>query len=270
MNKFSLKRTTNGVWYGTFDHFDRLGVKHGISTRLGGFSKPPYASLNLGLKTGDEAEIVRLNRRLFCEAVGVDIARLVTAQQVHGERIHPVTGEDAGKGAENHAAAIADTDALISDVPGLSLMLFFADCVPVLIFDPVRRAIGVSHAGWKGTVSKIAQKTVLEMRGHYGCRPEDCLVAIGPSIGPCCYEVDETVINALQQNFPNWEELVLPRNERWLFDLWQANRVQLEDIGVRPGNIELAGVCTATNTSLFYSHRAEKGQTGRLGALIGL
>ena len=228
MNKFSLKRATNGVWFGTFAHFDQLGLKHGISTRIGGFSKAPYASLNLGFKTNDEADIVRMNRRLFCEAVGVDIKRLVTAQQVHGERIHRVTGEDAGKGAENHDIAIADTDALITDVPGMSLMLFFADCVPVLIFDPVRRAIGVSHAGWKGTVSKIAQKTVLAMKDNFGCLPQDCLVAIGPSIGPCCYEVDETVINALQQNFPNWEDLVIPRNDRWLLDLWQTNRAQLE------------------------------------------
>lgn len=270
MRNFSLKRCTNGVWYGTFSHFDQLGVKHGVSTRLGGLSKPPYATLNLGLKSGDDEATVKLNRKLFCRAVDVDAAAVVNAQQVHGDNIHLVEKKDAGRGVDGYTTAIPDTDALITAEPGIPLMLFFADCVPVLIFDPVGKAVAAVHAGWKGTVASIAQKAVLAMQERFGTRPADCHVAIGPSIGPCCYEVDRPVVEALEQAFPWWEELVIPQGERWMLDLWETNRRQLEVIGVHKHNIEISGVCTSCNTELFYSHRAEKGMTGRFGAVISL
>ncbi len=271
MSKFVIKRAANGVWHGSFTHLTHQGVKHGISTRLGGLSVPPYATLNLGLKSGDDPDKVLLNRDLFCQAVGVDYARAVTCLQVHGDRIHHACEQDAGRGTRSHAAAVPASDALITDRRGLPLILFYADCVPVLIFDPVKRAIGLSHAGWKGTVARIAAKTVLAMGEHYGTRPADCLVGIGPSIGPCCYEVDAPVIEALQASFADtWSKLVVPRGDRWLLDLWHANRDQLEEIGVPRAHIDISGVCTAENTALFYSHRAEHGLTGRHGAVICL
>jgi YfiH family protein len=271
VSKFVIKRAINGVWFGLFTHLSHLGLKHGVSTRLGGLSAAPYAALNLGLKSGDDPDKVRLNRDLFCRAVGVDYGRAVTCQQVHGDRIHLAQAADAGRGARSHSAAIAASDALITDQPGLPLILFFADCVPVLIYDPVRRAVGLSHAGWKGTVAKIAAKTVLAMGVHYGTRPADCHVGIGPSIGPCCYEVDAPVIEALQAAFcGTWRDMVVPRGDRWLLDLWHANRHQLEEIGVPRSRIDISGVCTAENTELFYSHRAENGLTGRHGAIISL
>ena len=134
LKNFSLKRGTGGVWYGTFSNFDHLMIHHGISTRLGGMSEPPYATLNLGLRTGDNPEKVKLNRSLFCQAVGVPIGRVVFAQQVHGTKIHIVKSQDVGKGADNYALAIPQTDALITAEKSIPLMLFFADCVPVLIF----------------------------------------------------------------------------------------------------------------------------------------
>lgn len=271
MSKFLIKRAADGVWYGLFAHLAHRGLAHGVSTRLGGLSVPPYAALNLGLKTGDDPEKVRHNRRLFAQAVGLDIERAVACQQVHGDHVHLATAADAGRGGLDHDAAIPAADALATATAGLPLILFFADCVPVLIHDPVRPAVAVVHAGWKGSVARIAAKTVHTMGRAFGTRPADCLVAIGPSIGPCCYEVDQPVIDALQEFFcDTWEHLVIPRGHRWLLDLWETNRRQLIDAGVPRENIEISGVCTACNTELFYSHRKEKGQTGRMGAIISL
>ncbi len=271
MSKFVLKRAANGVWFGLFTHLAHQGLKHGVSTRLGGLSVAPYATLNLGLKSGDDPHTVRLNRDLFCQAVGVDYARAATCQQVHGDHIHLVMADDAGRGARSHAAAVPASDALITAERGLPLILFYADCVPVLIYDPVRKAVGLSHAGWKGTVAKIGAKTVLAMGEHFGTQPADCLVGIGPSIGPCCYEVDAPVVDTLKASFcDTWQHLVVPRGDKWLLDLWHANRDQLEEIGVPRANIDISGVCTAENTALFYSHRAEHGTTGRHGAIICL
>ncbi len=268
--EFTLKHNANGVWYGTFSHFDQLAVRHGISSRLGGISDLPFASLNLGLHTGDEAERVIINRQRFCKALDIDALRVVNAEQTHGDRVAIITEGDAGKGATNYQEAIRGTDALITNIPGIPLMLFYADCVPVLIFDPVSRVVAAIHAGWKGTVAKIAQKTVFAMQTNFGTKPEDCLVGIGPSIGPCCYEVDEVVIGQLKQQFSGWEMLAKPQGERWRLNLWQANRIQLEEIGVVAANIVVSGICTACNTELFFSYRTEKGHTGRIGAVITL
>jgi YfiH family protein len=270
VSKFYLKRAANGVWYGLFTPLAHQGIKHGISTRLGGLSAPPFATFNLGIRTDDDPAVVRHNRQNFCQAVGVDFERVTCAQQVHSDQIFVVGEADAGRGATGYETAIPGTDALITDRPGLPLMLFFADCVPVLIFDPVRRAVGVSHAGWKGTVARIAAKTVQAMGERFGTAPADCLVGIGPSIGPCDYEVDDLVVDALKEAFGNWQDFVIPRGGKWMLDLWQTNRFQLEEIGVPRDRIEVSGVCTACNTTLFYSHRAEKGKTGRMGAVISL
>lgn len=270
MSKFSIKRADNGVWYGTFAQFDQLQLKHGISTRLGGKSATPYAELNLGKKNADDPEIVKSNRILFSQGVGVPAAAVVTAQQVHGTDIHIVTCGEVGQRTASDDMVIADTDALVTAETGIPLMLFFADCVPVLLFDPIRRVVAVSHAGWKGTVGKIAQKTILAMQDHFGTQPKDCMAAIGPSIGPCCYEVDQLVIKALQADFPWWEKVVVPRGDRWMLDLWQANCLQLEEIGLDPGKIAISGICTQCNSALFYSHRADQGITGRMGAVIML
>ncbi|VBB06199.1 multi-copper polyphenol oxidoreductase laccase [Lucifera butyrica] len=270
MQKFFLQQADNGVWFGMFPHLLRKGIVHGISTRLGGTSLPPYATLNLGLHVGDDAERVRENRQRFCQALEIEAERVVNAEQVHGDKVFLVTDRETGRGARDYAGAIKGADALITNSPNVPLMLFFADCVPVLIVDPIHRAVGISHAGWKGTVAKIAQKTVLAMQRHFATTAADCLVGIGPSIGPCCYEVDEVVLSKLKENFIAWRDLVEPSGERWRLDLWQANRLQLEEIGVPSGQIVISEVCTNCNTELFFSHRGEKGCTGRIGAVVML
>ena len=270
MEEFVLKYGSNGLWYGAFSHFDQLAIKHGISTRLGGTSDHPFSSLNLGLHTGDIDQRVIENRQLFCKAVGVEGKDAVTAEQVHGDKILVVTTDHIGKGATVYKEAIKGMDALITNIPDIPLLLFFADCVPVLIVDPVKKAIGVVHAGWKGTVNQIAQKTIVAMETEFGTLPQDCLIGIAPSVGPCCYEVDHVVIDKVKDQFKDWEELIRPVGDKWHFDLWQANRIQLEEIGVDPSHIVVSHVCTVCNNEFFFSYRGENGCTGRIGAVIVL
>ena len=269
MGEFQL-RQIQGLQVGTFSHFEKYSIHHGISTRTGGVSKKPYQSLNLGLHTGDQKNDVIANRKRFCQAVGLPFAETVTAEQVHGSHIAVVSAADAGKGMINYDEAILKTDGLITNVPGLPLMLCYADCVPVLIADPKRKVVALSHAGWKGTMAAIAPKTVEKMAGEFGCDPADCLVGIGPSIGFCSYEVDDTVISELQRAFSWWARVVRPEGKKWKLDLWQANAQQLIDVGVAKENIVISNYCTVCNGNLFFSHRADKGQTGRMGAIIAL
>lgn len=270
-DQFVLRCADNGIWYGMFTHFEAHGLVHGISTRLRGLSAFPFHSLNLGLHTGDSCDKVVSNRMAFAAAVGINTNSVVTAQQVHGTTIRVVTDADRGAGMSEYSQALSATDALITAQPGIPLMLFFADCVPVLFFDPVRRVIAISHSGWKGTVSRIAAHTLSKLQREFNVNPKDCLIGIGPSIGQCCYEVDETVISRLRQEFTNnWSEFILPKEDRWQLDLWKLNRYQLLDVGACEENIVTSRICTACNTELYYSHRAEQGTTGRLGAVIQL
>ena len=266
---FSIRQAPNGVWYGSFPEFDRMGIKHGFATRLGGLSEGPYKSLNLVFRARDKVENVIGNRQKFCEAIGVDFTKAVGGHQVHGDKVAVVTLDHAGKGARS-SDGLEGTDALITNVPGIPLMIFFADCVPLLLVDPVRKVIGACHAGWRGTVAQIGAKTVQAMERHFGTNPKDCRIALGPSIGPCCYEVDYGVVSRFQEAFSWWEEAADKRGEKWLLNLWEANRRQLIDVGVPAGNIAMSEACTACNTQLFFSYRAENGDTGNLAAIISL
>lgn len=272
-DQFILRHADNAVWYGTFSHFDKYHLVHGVSTRMHGCSKQPFHSLNLGLHTADEREYVLKNRELFASAVGVDPLAAVTAQQVHEDTIAVVkaASKDCGTKEREYQRTFTSTDALITGEPAIPLMLFFADCVPVLFFDPIQRVVAISHAGWKGTVARIAAKTLIKMQSDYNVNPHDCLIGIGPSIGQCCYEVDDAVISRLRQEFDShWPSFVSPRGERWLLDLWKVNQVQLLEAGASRQNIISSGICTSCNSALFYSHRAEHGKTGRIGAVIQL
>lgn len=269
---FSLQDGKHGIWYGAFSSFSEQALIHGISTRFGGVSQPPFAKLNLAMHNGDDVAAVQENRRRFCRALGADAAQLCSCDQVHGTAVFRVTRAQAGAGSLDYASAIRETDALITDEKDVPLLLFFADCTPILFFDPRHRAAGIAHGGWKGTVGKIAQKTVLAMQREFGTRPEDCLVGIGPAIGPCCYEVDSAISDQFAAAFPqNQAEIILAAGGgKQKLDLWAANRCQLEEIGVQQEHIDVAAVCTQCNSDVFFSYRADQGHTGRIGALLCL
>jgi hypothetical protein len=264
MIKIEFAEHDNGVRWAYFPALSRPGLRNGISTRVGGYSQNELYSLNLGLKVGDLAQNLRRNRQKFCEAVGVTTERVVSAGQIHGVQVARVDERNLGQ-------RIADTDGLITNIFGIPLLLFFADCVPLLIYDPIHQAIGLSHAGWKGTLHSIGPRTLIAMQAAFGTDPADCLIGIGPSIGPDDYEVDKPVIDAIQQRWQEMDTFCQPsRANHWLLDLWTWNSQQLVVSGVKENNIFVAGVSTASNSELFFSHRASGGKAGRFGVLMSL
>lgn len=268
-DNYIVRYGKDGIWYGTFAHFPDF-VTQAVSTRLGGYSQ--NGDLNLALHTGDDPDSVIKNRRKFCQVLGLSDEDIVTPQQVHSDRIVYVTEDDCGRGAWSYDNAIADCDALITDRPNVVLMLCFADCVPVMFVDPVNRAIGISHAGWKGTAKKIGQKTLLQMQARFGTKPQDCLVGIAPSIGACCYEVDNYVVGEFRKEYASLKSFLTESEVegKYRLDLWKANRIQMEEIGVPAANIVSADVCTACNERFLFSYRAEQGKTGRIAAILAM
>ena len=260
-----------GLKFISFKRLEELDIlKHAFTTRLGGVSNAPYSSLNLGPKTKDTPEAIRSNTEKLCEAIGVDFEALVVSDQVHEDQIYIVTEEDKGKGFERERD-YKDIDALITNVPGIPLISYYADCVPLYIVDPVKRVVALAHAGWKGTVLKIGNKTVKKMMEVYGSRVEDIIVVIGPSIGLCCYEVDKGVISRFNTNFTDASSFVFPKGKnKYMLDLWAANSIALKDIGIKDRNIVISRLCTGCGTDLFFSHRMEGPLTGRMASIIQL
>lgn len=262
------------IYSGEFSLFPREIAVHGVSGRRGGVSRGQWSSLDLGLHVCDNPEDVIENRRRYLGALGLDAARLVTPEQVHGIHVERVGLAEAGKGAEAYADAIPRTDALITNVPNLPLLLCFADCTPILFLDPVHKAVGIAHGGWKGTVNRIGYKTVRRMQEEFGTQPRELLTAIGPSIGPCCYEIGPEVEAKFREAFPGHEAELFPEKSadtgKPHLSLWAANRIQLEEAGVLPEHIDEAQTCTSCHHDMFFSHRADAGKTGRLAAVIAL
>jgi YfiH family protein len=258
--------------YLVFNSFFQTGlVAHAFTTRCGGVSTGELGGLNLSFRVGDRPENVLANRTLVCRALGAELADLVAASQVHGEKVAVVTAADRGKGAREPESALPGTDALVTQERGVLLSTYHADCVPVFLLDPVKKAAGLVHAGWRGTALSVAARAVGKMREAFGTRPEDCLAAIGPSIGPCCYEVDEPVLARFEELFPAARSLFAPaRPGRWRLNLWEANRLALCAAGVQESRITVAGLCTSCRRDLFFSHRASGGKAGRMAALIML
>lgn len=247
-------------------------VRHGFSTRLGGVSKGIWESMNLGFGRGDQCENVEENFKRIAQAIGFREENIVTSDQTHTTNVRKITEEDRGNGIVRERK-FHDVDGMVTDVPGIVLTTFYADCVPLYFVDPVRKAIGLSHSGWRGTVGRIGQITVERMSREYGTRPEDLTVAIGPSICRACYEVSEDVIEQFRQNFSEdlWEKLYdVKENGKYQLDLWEANRQILLEAGVSPERILTPGLCTCCNPHLLFSHRASKGQRGNLAAFLEL
>lgn len=257
-------------------------LRHGFSTRLGGVSSVYGAKcLNLGWTKEDDPAAVAENRRLLLEKAAPS-AKLVTVRQVHSNHIHAVRALDAleGRLETSEGKAVLEGDGLITDSPGALLAAGTADCVPVLIVDPVRRAVGAFHAGWRGTVARIVEKGVEAMQREYGSSPGDLRAAVGPSIGPCCYTVGDEVWERFRAEFPYAAELfqtvALEKDASALrVNLWEANRRQLLDAGVPEGQITTVGECTACTVDAageprYFSHRAQAGRTGRMLNVIGI
>lgn len=242
---------------------------HAITTRHGGVSRPPHATLNLSFSRPDDPAAVRENRRRVYAALEIPAARVVAAGQVHGSDVLVVREQHAGLGALAPSPIRPPADALITDRPNLFLLACFADCTPLLFWDPVRRAVGVAHAGWQGTLKGIAAATVAALHTAFGSNAADLRVLIGPSAGPCCYNVWPHVAAAVRQALP--QDDVLHRvGDQTHFDLWAANRAILRRSGVPDAQIETSAICTICQVADFFSHRAEQGATGRFAAIIGL
>lgn len=251
--------------FGCFPALEQYGVVHGFTCRQGGESDIIPGTLNMALHVGDDRSKVLRNRQRVAEALGFYLENTVTCAQVHGTNVVPVNHGQSGRGSFALEDTIPDADGLITDCKGLPLMLFYADCVPVLLVDTKGPGIGVVHAGWRGSVGRIVQKAVEAMGQAYGTLPENLMAAIGPSIGPCCYEVDERV----REKALEYPGCFTPHGKgHYLLDLWQLNRLQLVEAGVPEQNVLTAGVCTCCHVDQFFSHRKEKGKTGRLAAIL--
>ena len=247
-------------------------IRHFVSTRKGGFSNPPYKSLNLGLHVGDDPKNVLKNRKRLANTIGIPLNHFTIARQIHSNHVTIISEELRGKGCVNHKEAINDTDAMVTNLADICLMVLVADCVPMLFFDPVKRAIGVAHAGWKGTLKFVAINTVKTMEKAFGSSPQDIIAGIGPSIGPCCYKVGPDVISQVANIFHTRKEYIFneSKNGEGYFDLWKANLRQLLHAGIERKNIEMAMKCTCHNPDLFFSYRHQKGNTGRFGVGIAI
>ncbi len=248
----------------TFASFDRFpGLRHAVLTRLGGVSPAPWDSLNFGSTVGDDPANVEANYQRWTQALGIERSHLTTAFQVHGNRVIVVGDSDRGR-------MLGEADGLITNVPGIPLDQRFADCTPILMYDPVQHAVGTAHAGWQGVVARVAEATVQAMQQAYGSDPADMVAAIGPAIGPCCYEIGPEVIEAISasQTYPDRLFSPSPNAGKAYLNLWEANAQQLRDAGVN--QIEVAELCTACHKDIFFSHRGDKGQSGRFGAFIML
>ena len=258
--------------YLSFSSYEALPyIRHMFTTREGGVSKDIYESLNLSFTRGDDETAVLENYRRVAQALGTSIDHIVTSDQTHTTNVRPVGKEDLGKGI-TRPRDYKDVDGIITDQPGVLLATFYADCVPLYFVDPVHKAIGLSHSGWRGTVGRMGQATVEAMERSFGSQPKDLLCAIGPSICQDCYEVSRDVAEAFIFAFPTHEKEILQAGAlgKYQLDLWKANEIVLTEAGVLKEHIDLAGLCTCCNSSILFSHRASKGKRGNLGAFLML
>ena len=263
----------NHVPYIQFKNLSATGiVKHGFSTRKGGVSTGIFSSMNLNFKRGDDPDAVLENYRRMAAALNMRVEDMVLSNQTHTTNVRVITEEDRGKGILK-PQDYSDVDGMITNVPGIVLVTSYADCVPLYFVDPVRKAIGLSHSGWKGTVGHIGQKTVWKMHEVYGSEPKDIVAAIGPSICQSCYEVSDDVAEAFRANFTADEaaDILLDKgNGKYQLDLWKANWYVLTDAGILPEHLSVTDLCTACHPDLLWSHRKTNGQRGGLSAFLSL
>ena len=257
------------VEYITFPRLEAAGgIRHIFSTRKGGVSAGVFAEMNLSFRRGDDRENVLENYRRLCEAAGINTDHLVLSRQTHTKNVKYVTKEDRGTGVTK--PEFTDVDGLITDKTGVALVTQYADCVPLLFYDPVNRVCANSHSGWRGTVQRIGAETVAKMVKDFGCLPRNIIAAIGPSICKNCYEVDTPVYEAFKESGLPLKYIITSKSDgcHFLLDLKEANRIILTEAGILPENLDIADVCTFENSDMLYSHRATGGKRGNLAAVI--
>ena len=262
-------------------------VRHAFTTRAGGVSEGVCATLNLSFSRGDREDAVRENFRRLAAELGTQEDRFVFTDQTHTTNVRVVVEEDAGKGL-SRPKDYTDIDGLVTNVPGIVLSVFTADCVPVFLADPVHKAIGLVHSGWRGTAGRIAEKALCLMKEQYGTNPADVVCAVAPSICQDCYEISRDVAEVFGDAFAGRETEILTTpmqqnaetdpvthylasgrpEDKFHLDLWQANRIVLEEAGVQPSHIEVTDICTCCNPGILFSHRASHGKRGNLGAFL--
>lgn len=256
-----------GVPYLSYPMLENTGiVNHGFSTRLGGVSKGHCATMNISTTRGDDPEAIAENKRRIAAAIGVEVEDMTFTHQTHTTNVAVVR-------EENRGTRFMETDGMVTNVPGICLVTFYADCVPLYFVDPVKKAIGMSHSGWRGTVGKIGKVTIEKMTEVYGSNPEDLVVAIGPSICQDCYEVSEDVIEQFKANFAEgiWPELFYQKNNgKYQLNLWKANEHVFLEAGVKKENIAVTNVCTHCNPDILFSHRTTGNMRGNLSAFLAL
>lgn len=254
---------------------EERGIRYLVFPRLREAGLPLHAftarPFDLGFGRKKRGEVLR-DRREVCRVLGINFLLLTAGEQVHGARVAKAGEEARGRGAISPEGAIRRVDGFISNVSEVPLTIFTADCIPIFILDPVEKAIGLVHAGWRGTLGRMSERAVARMEETYGSRPEDLIVALGPSIGPCCYQVGEEVMSAFREQFSDWSSFISPdpAGEKWTLDLWEANRIQLMRARVKDDNIINSRMCTSCHNDLFFSRRRNGHPAGRMMSLMML
>ena len=269
---FQIRQNKEIIWLEVQAIKQTEKVLHAFSTRLGGVSQFPYRSLNLGLYTNDDENDVIENRKRFLRPFSVDPNCVATVKQIHSDKIVRVDENFMANPFLQKIENCLEADALITNKKGIALFVNYADCVPLIFFDPKKDVISAVHAGWRGTLKGIGAKVVKEMISQFDSSPEDIIVAIGPSIGPLDFEIGLDVIEEIKQHYPTYTELLVPSRENHAyFDIWLANEWQLQSVGIKKENIHLARLSTMKRNDLFFSHRKSLlGETGRMGTFIML
>lgn len=263
-------RGNGAVKYYTVDSFENTGrVKTCFSTRIGGVSTGGYHALNTGLKSGDDILNIRRNIDLLCYAAGFNTENMVFSDQVHGNNVRIAGREDIGKGAVR-SSDIRQVDALVTGDKNTAICIFTADCIPVFLYDFERNVAALCHAGWRGIINGIIAKTIDIMSSSFNSNPCCIKAAIGPSIGPCCFEVGEDVAGVFKMHFKDTEGILLYSGGKSFINLQSAARKQLMGSGVRDNNIIESGLCTSCNDNMFFSYRRDGSKTGRMISIMEL
>ncbi len=254
-----------------FDHLNtHKELYHAVTTRAGGQSPAPHASLNLGINTDDSPLNIISNHITVSKALNFELSFLISSTQVHKDRILCISQKPEHKESKVPGVCYEGFDSILTAQKGITVMIRVADCVPIILYNPKKKVIAVTHAGWKGTLSEISIKTIHQMEKQFGCCPADIKAGIGPAIGKCCFSVTHEVAEKFTEKLEGSKYFVSQNKSSSYIDLKEANKTQMILSGLKVENIETSEICTSCRSDVFFSHRREKGRTGRFALLAGL